>query len=399
MIRHAATLFWCALFLAGGGGIAWWLWRAPPAQPAEKAASVRVVRTITATPQSVPIKLTTWGTVVPAQRLVVRAQVEGRVAAHHPALADHGFVATGDVLVQLEQADYRVALEDAKAALEEARFERDVEAGRRKVAAREWDVFGANATGGKPLDPDLALREPQLRRVRALLVRAEQGIAAARLNLARTEITAPFPAVVLDEAIEVGTLLRPGDPVCTLAGTEAYWVRVTLPAAQLTRLRLPAEGQPGANATVVVERGDAPPVERAGAVIRLLPDLEPDGLMARALVAVPDPLGCAVAAGEPRPEPLLLGSYARVDVDAGVLEDVLVLPREALHEGRELWVVDADGALQIRPATARWREADSVYVEAAMAAGESIVVAGLRVALPGQKVRAQPIEQGEVSKR
>jgi hypothetical protein len=88
--------------------------------------------------------------------------------------------------------------------------------------------------------------------------------------------------------------------------------------------------------------------------------------------------------------PLLLGSYVKTEIDAGQLEDTLTIPRAALREGNEIWVVGDDHLLKILPATILWRETETVLISNNLEEGDQLIVSDLRVALPGMEVDPQP---------
>lgn len=147
----------------------------------------------------------------------------------------------------------------------------------------------------------------------------------------------------------------------------------------------------------MLDAGEGREFTREGRVLRLLGDLEPNGRMARMLVSIADPLGRHDRSGE---IPLLLGSYVQVEIDAGVLEGVVVIRRAALREGNRIWVVDGSNRLQIRDVEVLWFRKDSVLLaKESIGAGERLVVSGLRVALPGMRVSAQPELESDRSGR
>ncbi|MBU0943503.1 MAG: hypothetical protein KKE53_03535, partial [Proteobacteria bacterium] len=131
---------------------------------------------------------------------------------------------------------------------------------------------------------------------------------------------------------------------------------------------------------------------REGRVFKLLADLDPKGRMARLLVRVQDPFvlkGQDAVAGEEgrKKEKILLDSYVKVEIDAGVLDGVYVIPREALREGDRLWLVNDEGLLDIREVKVLWRRVNEVLVDMQLAADERIVVSRLQSAIPGMVLR------------
>jgi multidrug efflux pump subunit AcrA (membrane-fusion protein) len=200
--------------------------------------------------------------------------------------------------------------------------------------------------------------------------------------------------VVLDESVEVGQLVEPGPTIATLVGTDEFWVRASIPIEMLKWIRLPdgredsGYRQTGAHARIFLETGDEQPIVREGAVVRLLSDLEPVGRMARVLIRVSDPLSLAASS---RDMPLLLGSFVRVEIEAGELEDVVEIDRKALRGDDRIWVVDPEDRLQIRRVEVLWTRRDSVLISNVLQPEERLIVSGLRLAIPGMMVSPQPV--------
>ncbi|MDF1737968.1 MAG: HlyD family efflux transporter periplasmic adaptor subunit, partial [Verrucomicrobiales bacterium] len=181
-----------------------------------------------------------------------------------------------------------------------------------------------------------------------------------------------------------------GDTIGRMVGTDSFWVRATLPISDLKRIRLPSKGDKGASAGIVIDTGGKEDSVREGTVVRLLSDLESTGRMARVLIEVSDPLN--IGTGADSNDPLLLGSYVRVDIEAGHLSDVLTVPRSALREGNRLWVVGQDNRIRIVEPEILWTLPETVLVENQLQSSERLVVSELKSALPGMLVNPQPLE-------
>lgn len=362
------------------------VWTGPTTQPEEKTSGAKIVRTMLVSPRNENVAVTAYGPVIPAEKVTIKPQVGGRIIRYHESLVPGGFIRKGEELIGIDPSDYQLDLAEQESALEQARFEQAVEEGRQVVAQREWQLLEGDLSNSE-VNRSLVLREPHLRRTEAMMRAATNEIARARLALLRTSVAAPFNAMVLEEAVEEGQLVEPGDDIATLVGTDEFWVQVALPVSDLLHIRLPAPDAPGASARVYLDTGNGHPLSWPGTVVRLLSDLETTGRMARVLVRVKDPLALDSGAAK---LPLLLGSYVRVEIDAGTLNDVLVVPRSALREGERIWVVDANNELQIRDVEILWTRQDSVLVANVIKPGERLIISGLKTALPGMKVDPQP---------
>jgi len=381
-------LFVILLILVFGGGVGLLLlWTGPETVPEESSRSAKIVQTIQLESHTHAVAVSASGSVVPSRKVVIQPQVTGQVVWQSESITTGGHVKAGDELIRIDPNDYELALAEVRASLEQARFEREVESGRQVIAKREWNEL-QSALDMKEVNQSLVLREPHLRRAEALMEKAVNDIQMAELQLSRTVISAPFNAMVLTESVEVGQLLNPGSEVCELVGTDEFWIQVTVPFSDLKWVQFPNEDRPGAAAQVILDMGDGDSVAWQGRVIRLLSDLDPLGRMARLVVSVADPLGLRQETRDKLP--LLLGSYVKVKIDAGNLDDTLTIPRVALREGNKIWVVGDDHLLKILPATVLWRETETVLIANTLEKGDLLIVSDLRVALPGMEVDPLP---------
>ena len=388
MKKVLSTLLVIVVILAVGGGVSLLLiWTGPETTPEEKSMSAKIVQTLPLVPHTRSVAVSAFGSVIPARSVIIKPQVSGQVIEQSDSVIMGGRVREGDELIRIDPKDYELALSEVKAELEQARFEREVESGRQVIAEREWNELQADLDM-EGVNRSLVLREPHLRRAEALMEKATNDIEIAELHLSRTVIKAPFNAMVVEESVEVGQLLNPGSEICKLVGTDEFWIQVTVPFSQLKWVRFPEDDELGATARVILDTGDGDTTTWNGRVIRLLWDLDPLGRMARVVVSVSDPLGLERSSDVKLP--LLLGSYVEVKIDAGELEDTLTIPREALHEGNQIWVVGADHLLKILPATILWSEKETLIIANNLEKGDELVVSDLRVALPGMKVAPQP---------
>lgn len=383
--RVALKIAICLAVLGVAGFLAWVLIEtAPKTKPEDKERAVEVVQVVEVTPGDRPVSVTAFGSVIPAREVVIEPQVEGRILSQHDELVLGGRLQKGEKLFQIDPADYELALAERESDLQEAQFELEVEKGRRNVAEREWEQL-KNDLPGAEVNQALVLRKPHQERIEAMVEKAENAISKARLDLERTTVEAPFNGMVTEESVEVGQLVREGSRICKLVGSDEFWVQATLPVNQLRWVRLPEGDRPGSAARVILDSGEGRSVIREGRVVRLLSDLEETGRMARVVVSVPDPLSLKSDEG-PAAAPLLLGSYVRVEIEAGRLQNVISIPREALRRDDRIWVVDEKNQLQIRETEVLWTDRDHYLVANSLKPGERLIVSSLQSALPGMVV-------------
>ncbi|MGB0678567.1 MAG: efflux RND transporter periplasmic adaptor subunit, partial [Polyangiales bacterium] len=304
----------------------------PEAQKVEQQEQGVLVQSIRVQRGDAEVTLRARGTVTAAQEVVLHPEVGGRVTWLHDRLVPGGRIAKGKVLVRIDARDYQLALQAGQAQLEQARVELELERGRQVIAQREWEAFGGADAGVDDPSRQRALRQPQMQAAEVSLQAAQSNLQQRALSLQRTRITAPFNALVLSERVDKGQLVTPQNEIARLVGTDAYWVRVSIPVGALSAIDVPGlRGVDEGSAAQIVQQLGNEHVRRQGRVRRLLADLDPGGTMARITVEVRDPLGLQDE-GEPK-LPLLLSSYVEVILEARPLKNVVTLPRTALREG------------------------------------------------------------------
>ena len=382
----------------------------PPVPRVEREAVPTLVEVLTVYAQDEQAVLQAYGTVRAHRELTLFPRVEGYVVAQHDELIDGGLVRVGELLFTIDPQDYRLAVEAERGNLARAEFELRVEQGNQVVAHQEWDLLEPSIQTSE-MGRILALRQPHLKERRAAVSAAQSRLAQAELDLARTLVSAPCNALVLQETVEVGQLVNARSAVATLVCTDAFRVEVSVPLNQLGWVefpdavqsspseRRPASAPKGSVVRIVRNLGNGAAVHWTGWVERLLGDVTKNGRMARVLVLVPDPLGLEpfgqaqdMPGAGPRSS-LLLGEYVRVEILGPTLPRTIVLPRSNLREDERVWVYNARQELEIRQVEVALRRRDSVLIRAGLEDGDRVVTSSLPVALPGmrlQVVEAEP---------
>jgi RND family efflux transporter MFP subunit len=345
----------------------------------DPGALVRFVEVKKGTGQTV---VTGSGTVRSAREITVIPQVSGRVEYVNPSFVAGGFFGKGDLLFRIEDADYRLAVEQAKAKKAAAEYDISVTESRALIARSEWERLQKD--GDAEPNP-LALYQPQLKNARAALASAEASLAQAQLDLERTGIRAPFSALVREESVEPGQYVRVGNPVAVLAGVGTAEIVVSLSPDEMGWLNIPkqASGGKGSPATVTADIGG----ERhrwKGYIVRSLREVDAETRMARIVVAVEDPY--SLSSGKRR-MPLQIGSFVGVVLEGKKLPDVVSIPRTAYREGSTVWVMDNEDKLRIRQVQAVRVERERVFVGGGLEGNERVVVTTLTGAADGMKLR------------
>jgi RND family efflux transporter MFP subunit len=361
----------------GIGGASYLKKTAPQAKKRPPVPIIPIVETKPLVPASHQVVLSAMGSVVPAREMILKTRVPGQIQSVHPEFIGGGLISAGEKVLKIDPTDYELAIARAESDVANARYQLKVEMGYQDVARREWSLLGP----GQAVDSqeeELALRKPHLAKAQSDLAAAQADLAQARLDLARTDVMAPFNAIVRKKNVVVGSQVTAQDALAELVGTDQYWIQVSLPVERLTWIRIPKTNRDQGAAATIFYRGN----QRQGRVARLLSDLESEGRMARVLVTIQDPLHLAAKGRESGP-PLLIGEYVRVEIKGQQLEDVYRIPRSALRDNNTIWTLTDANTLKIMPVTTIWSDADSVLVRNGIVPGQHLIVSDLSIAVDG----------------
>ena len=382
------------LIAAGIGGARFLITTKPKANKRPPVKMEPLVRTKTLQPENYTVKIPAMGTVIPAREISLEAQVAGEIIYMHPEFTEGGMLPEGIKILQINAKDYELAVQQKQKALADAEYAFKLEEGHQDVARREWDLLYGDQKINE-VESELALRKPHLEKVKVEIAAAKADLEQAKINQARTTLTVPFNVLVLNRHVNLGSQVTPQEKIADLVGTDVYWVQISLPVERLRWIQIP-NGQGGSGASVkIVYRQD---YVRSGRVIRLLPDLSKEGRMARLLIEVDDPLDLRIKKKK-RPM-LLLGEYVRVLIEGEELHDVYRIPRSALRNDNEIWLVDDESRLAIHKIKTIWRDEEVVVIQDGFKPGERLVVSGLAAPVAGMAVRVEtPVkkEQEETS--
>jgi len=371
------------LIAAGIGGARFLITTKPKANKRPPVKMEPLVRTKTLQPENYTVKIPAMGTVIPAREISLEAQVAGEIIYMHPEFTEGGMLPEGIKILQINAKDYELAIMQKQKALADAEYAFKLEEGHQDVARREWDLLYGDQKIND-VESELALRKPHLEKIKVEIAAAKADLEQAKINQARTTLTAPFNVLVLNRHVNLGSQVTPQEKIADLVGTDIYWVQISLPVERLRWIQIP-NGQGGSGASVkIVYRQD---YVRSGRVIRLLPDLSKEGRMARLLIEVNDPLDFRIKKKK-RPM-LLLGEYVRVLIEGEELHDVYRIPRSALRNDNEIWLVDDESRLAIHKIKTIWRDEEVVVIQDGFKPGERLVVSGLAAPVAGMAVRVE----------
>jgi RND family efflux transporter MFP subunit len=324
------------------------------------------------------------GTVQPAKDITLSTQVGGEVIKISENFIPGSFVKKGEVLLQINPADYRNTLQLRKSDLQLAKADLSIEMGRQDVARKDYELIGDELADE---NQELVLRKPQLESAKATIAAAEAAVQQAQLNLYRTTIRSPFDAHIISRNANVGTQLAPGAELGRLVGMDEYWVIANVPVSKVNWISF-AEDEPnaGSDVKIVIDTSVKNGPFREGKLFRLVGALDAQTRLARVLISVPDPL--ARKSSTDTIPPLMIGTFVEVHIQAREIKDVLRLNRDHLRQGETVWVLE-DGKLDIRQVEVLFQDAEYAYIRNGLNDKDKVVTTDLATVVEGSGLRLE----------
>jgi RND family efflux transporter MFP subunit len=373
-VLKLAVLGVIGVTMAGGAFAAYSLTRNPAAPSAGAEPVVRPARVVEISYKTQGQTLLLAGTVVPRIESTLGFRVSGKIVQRSVDVG--AVVKPGDIIASLDPSDYRLAVDNARAALASA------EADHVRAKAdheRYLNLRGSMAFVPQTLDQRQSLASTALARVD----QARSQLSSAENNLAYTVLRADTAGVVTAIQAEVGQVMAQGQGVLRLARLDELEIVVGVPEH---RLKVVREAR-----SASFELWSDPGRRHAARLRELSPSADPVTRTYAARFSVIEP-----------PEFIGLGMTATLGFERPDNVPVAEVPLSAIFQrGTQpaVWVVDRDtGTVELRPVTiARWRD-DTAAIRSGVKEGELIATAGVHKLETGQKVKPLIVSQQQAAR-
>jgi membrane fusion protein, multidrug efflux system len=342
----AALLGVMALSVAACSGAA----SEAPATPATETTRAVPVRGASVEQRDLRETLTVTGTLRPKAEVKVIAEVAARL--DRLAKDEGSVVNKGELLAVLDDTDYNLTLQRAKAALAVA------DANRAHAAAERDRANSLLKTGGIT-DKDHLSAQVNLQVSEASLAQAKVEVAIAEQNVTRTRIIAPFSGRLIDRLSDAGSYLASGTPIFTLVDDSVLEFRGAVPSSDYGKVKL--------NAPVTLTMDALPDVEVTGQVTRVVPMVQERNRSFELIARVP---GQKV---------LVAGLFARAEIYVREVKGALLVPpsavvRDGANPDRADVFVVANNKAERREISLGVEQPDAIQVIKGLSGGETVVI-------------------------
>ena len=381
------ALFAIIIVGAGIAGAVIFIMLKKPPERKEQGVQAPLVEVEQLRVKDIPMVVHGYGTVNPKVEVDIIPEVAGKVVYIHPELIVGGLIHANQAILRIDPRDYELAVRQAEAAVADAGVQLETEQAEAEVARTEWSQLHPDT---EPTSP-LVLREPQIRKAKAMLDSSEAQLATAKLRLERTSLSLPFDALITTENVDLGQYVVMGQPLAKAYGTGSVEIEVPLKDSELAWFdvfenSIFANGDKNsAKGTLADVRADFAGAEHTwkGYVVRTTGQVDKTSRMISIVIEVPDPF--KVVDGRP---PLLPGVFAEVLIQGNTLRNAVAVPRDAIREGNQMWLVNGN-RLRIRPLKIVRVDKNFAYVVSDVLDKANVVISSLDAVVDGMEVRIE----------
>lgn len=327
------------------------------------------VRVIEAGSTDLKVQIKAIGTVTPLNTVLVQSRVSGPL--QQVFFQEGQKVEAGQVLAQIDPADYKVQLAQAQG-------QKDQNVAQLKSAEQDLERFARLKEQNTIAAQQINAQQALVNQLKGAIKSNQAAIDAAALQLSYTQIKAPISGRLGLRAVDPGNLIQANsaEGLVTITQSSPIAVVFTIPETQLQQVRSAfREG-----AALTVEAWDrAEQVQISSGTLTTLDnqiDLATGTLKLKAEFANQN-------------EELFPNQFVNVRLNVAVQSGAVTIPQDAVQYGAQgtyVYMVDQNNKAQIRVLKLGAVDNGLVAVEEGLKAGDKVVLEGLDRLRPDREV-------------
>lgn len=382
---------------------------------ASTAATKKVVRVLKVEPRNIQPSAIGYGHTEPAQDWLAQSELDGAVVWVSEQYKTGNIIRKDSEILRIDPASYQLTIARLQAELEVLTLTNQTIIDSLKIAEKEFQVQQSEYARSLKLsktghisktEKDRATKELlssqqqlQTQKNQLAINQAQQKVlqtelALANRDLEQTVIKAPFDIRIVETLVGLAEYVSKGELLLKADGIDAVEVRAQFPLGKMRPLRsskhlnsLDANVHNNLAATVELQAGDKvitwpAEVSRSGGEI----DAQ---TQSQSLVAqINQPYQQAIPGEKP---PLIRGTFVKVTLKAPVMEQQVLLPINAIHDGKVYTV--SEGKLRIKPVSVDFIQGQVAVIKSGVEFGDVVVLSKLSPAVEGMSLQLQPDEK------
>lgn len=331
-----------------------------------------IIETKSINPSSNQIIIPASGFASPRFQSKISAEVTGKILSISELFAIGNRVSQGDILLTIDATHYKAVLAEAQANLATAKSLYAQEEAKSRQAAR--DVKRLQLEGSS----NLSLRKPQLEAARATVANAQAQLKLAQENLSKTEVKAPFDAIIKTREVSLGDTISANSILTQLIEVDNFNIKLSLSSLNYK----------------LVSIGDAvnltDPISGQhynSSLSRIDPELNKDTRTLGVYVDIKQPQATKY--------PLLSGSYLQANIITQAIPNSQWIDNISIIENQFVWFQRTDGTLGKMPIELIYRGDNRSLVRFSQAIS-AFIVRPKDYFTEGKEVKTKPANNNDI---
>ena len=339
----------------------------PVAEIKERKRNIPAVDVWEAEVSDYDVIIKSQGVTKPKRSTVLAAEVSGKVIAISPKFEVGENFDEGEVMIEIDRADYEAAKSQAASVLADSQLALEKENALTKQALIDW-----KALGGDGVPNDLVLRKPQMQSALAKVSAAEAGFEKAVRDLNRTKIRSPYKCQVRETLVELGSTLAAGSHAAAVNSANDF------------ELRLPVSLEDYAFIDVIKGTSLRLEANIAGVLYQWEGELvRTEGKVDQSSQSVFLVANVNAIQGDKFLSP---GLFLNAKINGKKIKNIYAIPRRALYGNDKIIIVNSDNKVSFREVVVTRTERDRVIIRNGIIEGEKIVTTPIPNVINGMEV-------------
>lgn len=345
---------------------------------------------VVARSELIAIPVVSQGSIKAKTYIKLVAEVSGRISQMAKLRFNGGFFKKGQLLLSIDDTDYRLAMVRADAQVTAAKQQLirvQTEAGQARYDLKQIGRDPSKSTS-------YALREPQLAEAQANLQAAQAELEIAGLQMQRTRVLAPFDGRVMSKQVDVGQYVSTGTLLADIYSTEMVTVRLPLSlhqtellGIQLTnnqqmvnsvKIKLIAESSSGNYQWLANMSHTEGEMDERNRLIYLVAEVKSS--FSRQQISEKNTMD-----ESSKKPPLTPGMFVKAEL-SGIKKHIIKLPRSVLRYGKNVWLINQQDQLKKQKIGILSKDRNYIYIKSGVQQGDRVIVNSIDFPVQGMSL-------------
>ena len=315
------------------------------------------------------------GEVTAATETELISEVAGAIIEISPKFEVGNIIEENEIIVKVNDADYKTQLVNAESSLADAELVLAQEKARAEQSLRDWNKLGR----GKDAS-DLVRRIPQIKSAEARITSAKAMIAKANRDVLKTVIRAPYRCVIDQKFIDDGAYLSAMSRIAKIYSVSKFEVRLPVSLDKINFL--PANNGLGSDVKLKTSIGERE-FSWEGRVSRIEGGIDSKTFSIMMVVSIAPNKDQDLFQFPPK------GLFVDGLIKGRKMSSVIEIPRVAMRENSEIWVLDEERKLRIKKMKVAREERNFIYIESDLKDGDKVIISPIAIPVEGMLIEEQ----------